>query len=117
VSNGLKLLAYVPTLRQSMPPTVLKNGRTDDSRWIQTFYREFGFPYFDQGYVSLDLGRDTQMTDAIRKHITGYAIADEQGHVVQTYTDLGFASRARDGATLQIVPQVIAEPEPSAIGQ
>jgi hypothetical protein len=110
VKNNLRLLVYAPTLRQRIPPRRVGKA-VDDTAWNRAFGREFDFPYFTQGYVDADLGRDTVITDLIQQIKDGYALADASGNVLQTYRQLPNAEKARDSAVLRIIPEVDVESE------
>ena len=99
---GLSILAHTPNLI--------------DAARKHCAMREKQFPYFRQGWVSLDLGRHTNYTDAIRaatkpdENGKSYAVADEQGNILQTYSTFANAAKAREGVK-RTLPALEAEAE------
>lgn len=97
---GLSILAHVPNLL----PQVRKHCAMRESKR----------PYFEAGWVSLDLGRHTNYTDAIRaatepdENGKSFAVADEQGRILQTYREYGNAVKARDSVT-RVLPTLEVE--------
>ena len=99
---GLSVLAHVPNLHE--------NARKHCAM------REKRFPYFREGWVSLELGRHTNYTDAIRAATKpdangkSYAVADEQGQILQRYSTFANAVKAKEGVT-RTLPALEVEDE------
>jgi hypothetical protein len=86
--------------------------------------REKQFPYFREGWVSLDLGRHTNYTDAIRAATVpdesgkAYAVADAQGNIIQRYSTFANAVEKRARArAIQARPELEPEDEAPVVNQ
>lgn len=111
LQKQLKLLAYVPNLDAATRAYCA--GAVTPAR--PHGGKEGKFPYFQQGYVNLDIPRDSAYTTDIRVASEHFAIADEEGNLIEgaQFDTFAEAERARAGAKISLnvavdVPDAVA---------
>lgn len=113
MKNDLRLLAHVPQILNAEKGDELFNV----GEYIRE--REGKFAYVAGGWCDIDLGRHTVQTDAIRvaaEAVTAagakaYALADKSGRILQRYSTITAAEKARDNAVIRLQPELEVEPD------
>lgn len=105
---NLKLLAFVPDLAEDTK-NFCRGTITPAS---PQGAREGKFSYFHEGYVDLDIPRDSVYTDDIHAATEGFALADEKGRLIPDAqwdkAGLPLAEKARAGARIALdLPKVL----------
>lgn len=96
----LKMLAFVPDLDEQTK-AYCRGPVTEKNPWGA---REGKFPYFREGYVNVDIPRDSAYTTDIRVASKHWAIADENGNVIEgaKFDSFADADKARAGAKISL---------------
>lgn len=113
MKNDLRLLGHVPQILNAEKGDELFNV----GEYIRQ--REGKFAYVAGGWCDIDLGRHTVQSDAIRaaaeavaaSGAKAYALADKAGRVLQRYSTIGAAEKARTNAVIRLQPELEVEGE------